>query len=378
MVNPKLIPIRFPDDKIPTKKVMQEIISAFFPQEWPFVDREAIELIYHNKFTNAHCILKRPIPASRITKEPVKVFVKLFDESIGIDAFNHLVPSKEQEAELCHQFGLSKFGPKMFGFFRTEDGTKGRIDEYLDARNMEPEDVEDDGIRADIATAMAHFHTMDTFLIERPVTAYYDALIPGLQALHKSEKLKMLGRDAGIRVDRLIDYDFAGRVKNITDALEALESQTGWCIHDVQFMNTMIKNHPSSDDSKISLIDFEMVMRNHRGFDVGGHYLHKLFKWFNEENRIANCRKYTLEEKKHFCQTYADEWNRRMKSAFTGEQIFLEGEYGYLLAITFEIHNVCFFMDKTSSADPLDLKALLKLLEEFEEQYCYLQLPELE
>ena len=33
--------------------------------------------------------------------------------------------------------------------------------------------------------------------------------------------------------------------------------------------------------------------------------MQKMFKWFDEESRIAGCRKYTEEEKRHFYDEYA-------------------------------------------------------------------------
>ncbi|MCO5598700.1 hypothetical protein L7F22_052798 [Adiantum nelumboides] len=309
----------------------------------------------------------------KITNEPLKVFIKFFDEFVGIDIFRHMIPSKEQETEICHQFSLSGKGAKVYGFFETKDGVKGRIDEFLDGRTLEPIDVENDEIRADIAISFAHFHNIKLLsMTKTSIETYFDAVITGLQSLHKLSKLKILGEEAGVCIDSLIDYDFAEKVKDVGNAMKSIKAKTGWCIHDVQYMNTMVKNHPKPKESKISLIDFENVMYNYRGFDIGGHYLHKMFKWFDEENKIVNCKKFSKEEKVHFCQTYAKEWNKLTGDTDTGEQIYLEAEYGYLLSITFELHNMLWFITKCNKADRLDLKALLKLFEEFKEQYTKL------
>ena len=68
-----------------------------------------------------------------------------FHKQTGADmeVFKHLVPSKQRwEALFCYEYGRSGLGAKVYGFFKTQDGTLGRVDEFLDARNMEPEDVE--------------------------------------------------------------------------------------------------------------------------------------------------------------------------------------------------------------------------------------------
>ena len=131
----------------------------------------------------------------------------------------------------------------------------------------------------------------------------------------------------------------------------------------------MVKNHPQPGESRITLIDFEMVMQNYRALDIGAHFMQKLFKWFDEENKIADCRKYTDDEKRHFCDVYAREWNRVTGDSDTADQVFLESQLGYLLAITFDIHNMLWYMNKTGAGDPLDLKGLNKLFHEFTEQY---------
>lgn len=371
MATLKSVPVRLPADKVPTKRMVRDIIGAFLTQEWPSVDPDSLKMSHRVNFANAHCPVERP-DINGASVEPLRVFIKFHEEpEPSIDIFKHLAPRKDQEALLCHEFGQSGsgYGAKVHGFFQTEDGTLGRIDEFLDAHNMEPEDVENAEIREDVAKAMANFSAMKSSVPKSPVAAYYDAIKPGLQEYHKSDKLKALAKEGGISMDSLVDYDFASRVETVVDAMEAVKAKTGWCIHDVQFMNTMIKNPPQPNEKKVALIDFELVMHNYRGFDIGGHFMQKMFKWFDEENKIVDCRKYSDDEKRHFCDEYAKEWNRVTGDADTGEQVLQEAEYGYMLAITFDIHNMLWYMAEENANDPLDLKGLNKLYDEFVGQY---------
>lgn len=366
------VPVRLPADKVPTKRMVRDIIANFLTQEWPSVDPESLSMSHRVNFANAHCPVERPDNTNVASVEPLRVFIKFHEEPEStIEIFKHLVPRKEEEARLCHQFGQSeqRHGAKVHGFFQTEDGTLGRVDEFLDARNMEPEDVEDAEIRSDVAKAMANFSAMESSMPKKPVAAYYEAVIPGLQKYYKMEKLKALAKSGGVNMDDLVDYDFASRVKIVVDAMEAIKAKAGWCIHDVQFMNTMVKNHPWPEENRVALIDFELVMRNYRGFDIGGHFMQKMFKWFDEESKIVDCKEYSEDEKLHFCEEYAKEWNTVTGDADTGEQVFREAEYGYLLAISFDIHNMLWFMAKSDGQDPLDLKGLNKLYNDFVGQY---------
>jgi choline kinase len=369
------VSVALPDNGVPTKNMIQDIVATFLTKEWPFVDPETLTTSYHTSFANDHCTIERPKPTIGISTEPLKVFIKFHKETTAdIDIFKHLLPSKQEEALFCYEYGRSGLGAKVYGFFQTQDGILGRIEEFLDTRNMEPEDVENSTIRADVARGLAIFHVMETSLAKKAVEPFYEAIINGLKKYHKMEKLKALGKEGGVNVDNLIDYDFAARLKRVVDKLESVGGKTGWCIHDVQFMNVLVKTHPKDGESKIVLIDFEFVMRNYRAFDIGGHFMQKMFKWFDEENKIANCRKYTEEERRHFCDEYAGQWNTLTGDSDTGDQVFVESEYGYMLAIAFDVHNMLCFMSEEDDKDALNLLGLNKLFDEFVNQYARLGL----
>lgn len=344
MATLKRIDVNLHSDKTASASTLHSIISHFMPNEWPSVDPNTLKITPNTSFTNLNYHVQR-LPPSTLPTEPLKLFIK-FHSAGGFDVFKHLVPSKAAEATLCHEYAQTGKGAFMYGFFQTSDGTFGRIDEFLDARNMQPEDVEDEHIRADVAEAMAAFYTMRTSIALQPVGAFYKALLKGLRGVRGSEKLKGLGRECGVEVDQLLDYDFASRVEGVVTKLDGMTAKEGLCIHDVQFMNTLIKNKPAikGGESKIVLIDFEFVLRNYRAFDIGGHFMQKLFNRFDEVDKIADCRPYTQEEKRHFCCMYAEQWNESTGDEDTAEQVLREAELGYLLAISFDVHNMLSFM----------------------------------
>ncbi|KAJ5765473.1 choline/ethanolamine kinase [Penicillium odoratum] len=364
------IPVTIPKDGSLTKTTIKDIIGTFLDKEWPNVDPETIDVKYLTGYANTNCVVERPNPNYGIPLEPLKVFLKINGEFDGeIEVFKHLVPDKHEEAQLCYDYGQSGLGAKLYGFFQAQDGAFGRVDEFLNARNLQAEDVEDENIRTDIAKALAGFHTMETQRKKNPVQQYYDTVTRGLSKYHKMNKLKRLANEVGVSIDHVVDYDFVSRIRKVTDRLESIGGKKGWCIHDVQFMNVMVKINPKQGESKIVLIDFEFVFQNYRAFDIGGHFLQKMFKWFDEESRIVNCRPYTGEEKRQFCEEYAKMWNEKTGDSDTGEQILTESELGVMLTITFEIHNMLCFLDQEDAKDPLELLGLNKLFEEFVNQY---------
>ncbi|PYI12643.1 choline/ethanolamine kinase [Aspergillus sclerotiicarbonarius CBS 121057] len=365
------IPISIPKNTPLPKPTIKEIISTFLPTEWPHIDPEALAVTYTTGYANTNCIVSRPTPQDTTHSEPLKVFFKIHGPLDGeIEVFKHLVPTKHEEAHLCYEYGQSGLGAKVYGFFQTPDGTFGRIDEFLDARPLEPADVEDAGLRAEVARAHAVFHAMTpTQLRRNSIRGYSDAVMPQLARYYQMDKLKRLANEGGVNLDELVDYDFVSRLRKVVDRLDSIGAKGGWCIHDVQLRNVMVKNSPKLDESKVVLIDFEFVFRNYRGFDIGGHFVQKMFQWFDEENHIADCRPYMDEEKRHFCEEYAKQWNETTGDQDTGEQVFMEAELGMMLAISFEIHNMLCFMDQDDDKDPLNLLALNKMFGEFVSQY---------
>ncbi|KAK0716287.1 putative choline/ethanolamine kinase [Lasiosphaeris hirsuta] len=371
MTTPILIPVTLPADKqTPTNSIIHDIITPFLPREWPSVDPSTLAISPHSTSTNTCYTVQRPPPtAGRPLTEPLAVFIKLHNPATtstptDIDIFAHLVPSKQEEVALCAEFAQTGHGAKVHGFFRTLDGTAGRVDEFLDARTLEPEDVEDRTIRAETARAMAEFHALRAEqLVGKEVGLFYDALVGGLKKFCGMERLKVLGKEAGAGVDELVGHDFAEGVVRVVERLEGVGARTGWCVHDVQYLNVLVRNNPVEGESKVALVDFEFAMRNYRGFDIGGHFMQKMFKWFDEGSKIANCREYTKEEKRHFCDEYAERWNALTGDEDTGHQVFVEAEYGYLLAIAFDFHNMLCFMSDGGGKDPLDLLGLNKLFE---------------
>ncbi|KAJ5868027.1 hypothetical protein N7534_002580 [Penicillium rubens] len=125
---------------------------------------------------------------------------------------------------------------------------------------MEPEDAKNPVIRVDVAKGLAMFYALKISLEKKLVESYYEAIINGLRNYHKIEKLKALGKEGGVSIDKLVDYDYRRRVRNVVDKLESIGGKLGWCIYDIQFMNVMVKNDLKEGESKVILIDFEFVI----------------------------------------------------------------------------------------------------------------------
>lgn len=287
--------------------------------------------------------------------------------------FKHLMPTKHAEAVVCHEYAQTGHGARMYGFFQIADGTFGRVDEFLDARQMVSSDVEDSAVRSDFAKELATFHTMKVPLEFQPVKLFYNALCHGLETVQRSSTLRSIEQKGLVDLGPLLDYDFAPKVMQIADKLASMGAKIGLCIHDVAFMNALVKNTSSNpDQSRVSLIDFEFAFQNYRAFDIGAHFMQKTFTWSSREHHKASWRQYKDDEKRHFCEVYAQQWNKLTGDSDTAEQIFLESQYGYMLSIAWDVFNMLWFLAEQGEKGDLNVGSLKKLSAEFEAQYAKL------
>lgn len=97
----------------------------------------------------------------------------------------------------------------------------GRVNEFLDVRNLEPEGVEDADIWAAVVRGYTAFHAIKIQLEENPVQVYSDIITKQLKKYYKIAKLKKLAYKGGVNVDDLIDYDFISKIRYITERLES-------------------------------------------------------------------------------------------------------------------------------------------------------------
>jgi choline kinase len=371
MITLQALKITLPEDKVPTNQIARDIIATFLTQEWPQQDPESLTVTYSTSFTNPSCVVTRPRP-SHPHIEPLKLFIKFQRPGgEGIPGLERFAPTKEEEALLMCEYSRFGLGAQVYGLFQTGDGTIGRIDEFINGRHLEPEDVEDPAIRAEIAKSFATFHSLQVPLVKTEVSQYYESIHRGLRTYHKSDKLKAFAKENGTDISDLVDFDFVSCCQEVLSRMHRIDARAGWCIHDVQFMNVLVRNAPNPGECKIRLIDFELAFWNYRAFDIGAHYMHKMFKWFDPVDKLTRCRPYSYDEKRHFCDVYAQHWTERTGESCAGEQIFKEAELAFMLAIAFDTHNMLWFMDaRIDDKEALAMVPAMKmLLTCFKDQY---------
>lgn len=387
------IPIHLTPSQPPSTTALHTIVAAFFPLEWPLIAPSSLTVHYHDQFANITCHVFRPPPppstnhASPPPREPTQVFVKLYRPSADVALFKPLMPCKLAEAIIGAAFARTGYGAHVHGVFQTADGTYGRVDEFLHARPLTPEDIdadEDGSLQSSIAEAFAAFHTL-TELGEdvplQPADALWTALARGLETYHRPERLKTIGRNVGINIDALIDYPFAPMVRAAAKALAGSGAKTGLCVHDVHYQNILVRTVTPlpATQSRAVLIDFEFALRNYRAFDLAAYFLNKAFTWTvsnpsSPPSSSAPLREYTDDEKRRFCAAYVQKWNAITGDADTTEQVLQEVRYASLLSIGWDVYNMLCVVDDEGNANGLNLEGLNGLMEKFKTQCAVLGL----
>jgi choline kinase len=73
---------------------------------------------------------------------------------------------------------------------------------------MEAEDVENLVIQVDVAKGLAGFYVLKITLEKKLVELCYEAVINGIRNYHKMDKLKALGKEGGVSINKLVDYNY--------------------------------------------------------------------------------------------------------------------------------------------------------------------------
>ena len=135
---------------------------------------------------------------------------------------------------MCDHFSRTGFGAQLLGSF---DGGRGRVDEYIVGRTLTPFDVEDPGIRAEVAQAFAHFHAMRLPCDKSRKAKSQQVMFEIFSEESLRGTREALG-SAGSELEALLKHDLAGDLKRVIAKLEDMGAKRCWCAVDTQVSQT--------------------------------------------------------------------------------------------------------------------------------------------
>ena len=163
----------------------------------------------------------------------------------------------------------SKHGltPKLFGVFNG-----GRIEEFIESRHLNVNDLKDPVMRREIAITLARYHSLMDMPFAKPSYSFADVLkdiYRDFVPVKESYLNHSLFVKANIDPSKMGNYDFKQDLDWVTSLLDWKNHRMVFMHWDTQFMNLLVPLQPKPHQRKVMLIDLENTSYNIRGKDIG-------------------------------------------------------------------------------------------------------------
>lgn len=357
------------------------IVSDFL-SSWRDVKVKDVQLNkIHGGFLNSVYVIKRAkidgIDGNNNTDddnnnkvtEPTKLFIRktgsgVFDRS---NFSEHTIPPV-CEVLIAEEVSRRRFGPILYGVF-----DEGRVEEFLEGHTLTPCDFEDPVINKGIAVAYARFHSIKLPLPKREKTVLPSLPSPSEYAVRKA-------RDMGYNMD-IFDIDWNGRAGWLTEESHRINSRVVFCHVDCNLLNIFVRDKPTTGQDKVVLVDYELAGYRYRGFDLGGHFIARMFHWA-EKDKVSGSPYPSRKEREAFIKDYLNEAVKLgyindfdIKGRDSVDHILKETQLGsmmYLFTLcTYYSINMELFVSMDPNffvAMPLIMETYDKLMKEYKEE----------
>lgn len=224
------------------------------------------------------------------------------------DAFQINPPS----THLLISYELSRrgWGPKLYAAMEN-----GRIEEYIDCHTLDPAEAFTDQMSAEVAKAMARFHSLDLPLTRDP-TCFLEsaklsfekeipAMIKWLEAAEATDECLQA-------LDFLLRFPFRDEYNWITSMVKKISHRQVLMTGDPNYLNRLVKRQKpaNAEENRCMIIDFDFTQYYDRGFDIGGHFAFRIIDAESSTNKLTGLPYPTREERDSFLRHYLDECAR--------------------------------------------------------------------
>ncbi|CAF9911035.1 MAG: hypothetical protein GOMPHAMPRED_007279 [Gomphillus americanus] len=324
----------YSDEWISSTKALQ-LVKPYMSIEWLHTSIKEVQLRrITGGFTNRLYLLTRTTPS---IKEPACILIRFFgiQGPLQDPPESNTTLSSTEQALVYYEMGRRGWGPKLYGTFRG-----GRLEEWIDAHPLTPEESKDPVIRRDIARSYARLH-----MLLLPIACSFSQPL-----LHE---LKSLGQRAEEFAQCLL-VNSEERVREFANVLKSTDwtSELGWVfalfvkhscqfafvIGDANYLNVLVKNHKS--ECQVMLIDYETLIHGPRGFDIGGHFNERMYCYDGQDNVLSGHPAPDLQEQLLFCKEYLREehsLSRELADRDTVAHLLIESKIGRLFHILYSV-----------------------------------------
>ncbi|XP_063934742.1 choline kinase alpha-like [Zophobas morio] len=172
-----------------------------------------------------------------------------------------------------------KVGPKLLGIF-----TEGHIEEFFEAKTLQPQDLCLSKISFKIAKSLARFHAIDMPLERTPsvfntLRSWYSSarlVLENGSEYYRENRLTLVEYEKELQqLDLMKEIDFKQEVEFLVEKILSLaETPVKFCHNDVNAGNVLCL-----EDGSLQLIDFEYSAYNHVGFEFANHFCERIFDY---------------------------------------------------------------------------------------------------
>ncbi|RWS18056.1 hypothetical protein B4U79_03990 [Dinothrombium tinctorium] len=289
---------------------IHKVCSDFLSGEWSKVKASDFEIrpIEVGKSNRLFAVsLPKAVKTSK--REPSKVLVRFYGNEFTGEGNRYKIVGEVVENVVFCLLAERNLGPKLYGIF---DG--GRIEEFIESRNMTTEEILESDTLQTLASKIARMHCM-----KMPVSKKQVDILAVLK--NNLEIISANGIDISAlseekkNIYRLISMaDFKSEVDFIFKLYKNTKQRLIFCHNDLNPTNFLLKCDENSNDKKeIVIIDFENCFWNFRSIDLG--------KFFGEQMITLKAK----EEETNYCAS--DEQIRLFVRAYLNELKLVDEEF---------------------------------------------------
>ncbi|XP_076310732.1 choline kinase alpha-like isoform X2 [Tachypleus tridentatus] len=220
-----------------------------------------------------HCSL--PKTHTPLDGEPDQVLLRMYGQ-----VHDGQVEANITESIIFMLLSERNLGPKLYGIF-----PEGRLEEYIPAKAMTCQELQDPDISTKIARKLAFIHQLEVPINKEPVWMF-GKMDKWLQKI-RSICIENIDKSNRKYAEYLLSQNLESECIWLRSFIENVASPVVFCHNDLQEGNILLPERQNSNEDKVIFIDFEYCSYNYRGFDIANHFL----EW---------CYDYSLPEYPHF------------------------------------------------------------------------------
>ena len=314
--------------------VLREIVSRFFPLEWPTVDANKLMITkIADGLVNTVMVVSRPRGGKQ--EEPHHVVVRRSGGMlVPLEEFPEFSKlSDSEELLVVADMSRYKWGPKLYGVF-----AGGRVEEYIASHTLSARESSNADLRRDIAKSYARFHSLQPPLKKDKFQLQIQDMMSVLQ-LGPDERQQMRDKifATGSKYAGEAAVDMLDHSREFSWSYPLLKRNKcaqSFTILDGNYLNILVRDTPTPE-GKIVLVDYELAKYGYRGFDIGAHFVNRLIEWQNKEDKHSGVPYPDKEERMIFVREYLSEcWElgRTERAEIdTVDHLMLEADIGAII-----------------------------------------------